>query len=398
MNIGAFHTGSVQGEAHKMFETSKRILAFLLLTSSTIYFSHGKTFDEKPRPTAKVVCETTKGSLTIDVHKEWAPLGAERFVTLVKEGFYTDIALYRCVAKFLTQFGISENESLRHWQRDTILDDPNLKMGIHKNYVSFAGGGPNTRSTQIFIAFEDLDFLGKSPWETPFGEVVEGQATLDALYKEYGDIPPFGKGPDQQKLLNRGNEYIRQNFPKIDFMESCKVVDEEPSMVFVRPKEEGDERDSKRKRKAAKKEIEEENEEDRVEADEEKMDKVEFLKRERYAEEEDAENALEETEEDALDTEVDKDKDDVIPKGPDDLDKLALYEHKSRFRKGAISLKDQLKKSLDSKPDSEAIAKKLHDKKVLSAIYAVILLTVLIGALYYISREKAATLAVGKKS
>ena len=104
------------------------------------------------------------------------------------------------------------------------------------------------------------------------------------------------------------------------------------------------------------------------------------------------------TVEDTLDKEVDKDKDDAIPKGPDDLDKLGSFEQKSRFRKGAISLKDQLKKSLDSKSDSEAIAKKLHDKKVLSAIYAVILLTVLIGALYYISREKAATMAVGKKS
>ena len=385
-----------------MFETSKRILALLLVTSSTIQLSHGKNFDEKSRPSARVVCETTKGSLTIDVHKEWAPLGAERFMTLVKEGFYTDIAFYRCVAKFLTQFGISENESLQHWQRDTLLDDPNLKMGIRKNYVSFAGGGPNTRTTQIFIAFEDLDFLGKSPWETPFAEVVEGQATLDGLYKEYGDIPPFGKGPDQQKLLNRGNEYIRDNFPKIDFLESCKVVHEEPSNVFVRPKDEYEERDSKRNKIAAKKIVEEgeENENDTPETDEEKMDKMEFLKREKYAEEEIEEDTHEEdpVEDKEVDKEVDKDKDDAIPKGPDDLDKLGSFEQKSRFRKGAISLKDQLKKSLDSKSDSEAIAKKLHDKKVLSAIYAVILLTVLIGALYYISREKAATMAVGKKS
>lgn len=373
------------------------MLAFLLLvTSSTISFSHAKEFDEKPRPSARVICETTKGSLTINVHKEWAPLGAERFVTLVKEGFYTDIALYRCVDKFLTQFGITENESLKHWQRDTILDDPNLKLGIHKNYVSFAGGGPNTRSTQIFIAFEELDFLGKSPWETPFAEVVEGQAALDGFYKQYGDIPPFGKGPDQQKLLNRGNSYIRDNFPKIDFIESCRVVEEESSEVFV-PENEFEERDSKRNKIVAKKEVEEEIEEEDREEEEEQdaMEEADEPRRERDTVKKLAEVAMEESEEEGPETEGEKD---VIPKGPDDLDKLALYEQKSRFRKGAISLKDQLKKSLDSKPDSEAIAKKLHDKKVLSAIYAVILLTVLIGALYYISREKAATLAVGKKS
>ena len=370
-------------------------MAFLLLvSSSTIYFSHAKEFDEKPRPSAKVICETTKGSLTIDVHKEWAPLGAERFVTLVKEGFYTDIALFRCVDKFLTQFGISENESLQHWHRDTILDDPNLKLGIHKNYVSFAGGGPNTRSTQIFIAFEELDFLGKSPWETPFAVVVEGQTTLDGFYKGYGDIPPFGKGPDQQKLHNLGNSYIRDNFPKIDFMESCRVVEEEPSKVFV-PEDEFEERDSKRNKIVADKEVEEEIEEDRDEEGEEEEEKEKADEPHRERDEKLAEVAAEESEEEAPETEGEKD---VIPKGPDDLDKLALYEQKSRFRKGAISLKDQLKKSLDSKPDSEAIAKKLNDKKVLSSIYAVILLTVLIGALYYISREKAATLAVGKNS
>ena len=114
--------------------------------------------------------------------------------------------------------------------------------GIQKNFVSFAGGGPNTRSTQLFIAFEYLDFLGyaspplhsphrarpcpfippsplflprcrshawccrKEPWETPFGVAVgpESQATLDALYKGYGEMVPFNKkGIDQQKIQNQ---------------------------------------------------------------------------------------------------------------------------------------------------------------------------------------------------
>ncbi len=104
-----------------------------------------------------------------------------------------------------------------------IRDDPNLHKGIKKNYLSFAGGGSNTRSTQLFIAFEDLDFLGNEPWETPFGMVVEGQRTLDSLYKGYGDIPPIGKGPDQQKIHNRGNQYLRSDFPLVDFILSCYV-------------------------------------------------------------------------------------------------------------------------------------------------------------------------------
>ena len=147
---------------------------------------------------------------------------------LVKDGFYTDIALFRCVKRFLTQFGITDNPAKKHWHHKEILDDPNIGKGIKKHYISYAGGGPNTRSTQIFIAFEDLDFLGKEPWEVPFGMVVEGEDVLNALYKGYGDIPPFGKGPDQRMIHSQGNQYVRENFPFTDFIKFCKMIDEEP--------------------------------------------------------------------------------------------------------------------------------------------------------------------------
>ncbi len=61
---------------------------------------------------------------------------------------------------FLTQFGISDRHDMKHWHNKNIPDDPTLQRGIKRGYLSYAGGGPNTRSTQMFIAFEDLDFLG----------------------------------------------------------------------------------------------------------------------------------------------------------------------------------------------------------------------------------------------
>jgi hypothetical protein len=91
--------------------------------------------------------------------------------------------------------------------------------------VSYAGSGPNSRSTQLFIAFEDLDFLGKAPWEVPFGRVVEGFNVIDSLYKGYGDIPPYGTGPDQQKIHNRGSAYLQESFPNLDYLLRCRVVD-----------------------------------------------------------------------------------------------------------------------------------------------------------------------------
>jgi hypothetical protein len=56
--------------------------------------------------------------------------------------------------------------------------------------------------------------------------VIEGQSTLDSLYKGYGDIPPFGHGPDQQKIHQEGNNYIRTNFPQIDFINSCVLLED----------------------------------------------------------------------------------------------------------------------------------------------------------------------------
>lgn len=135
----------------------------LLIGSIDLTFSNNGVFSDKV--TSKVVCDTTKGSITIDVHRGWAPIGADRFIDLVKDGFYTDIAFFRCVKQFLVQFGISDKENMKHWHNEEIKDDVNQHKGIQKNYVSFAGGGPNTRSTQLFIAFEYLDFLGKEPWE-----------------------------------------------------------------------------------------------------------------------------------------------------------------------------------------------------------------------------------------
>ena len=100
--------------------------------------------------------------------------------------------MFRTVDRFLSQFGISDKPAMKHWHNEVIKDDVDKRLGIKKFYVSFAGSGPNSRSTQIFIAFEDLNWLGPragqggkadGTWETPFGNVIFGFDVLDSLYK-----------------------------------------------------------------------------------------------------------------------------------------------------------------------------------------------------------------------
>ena len=183
-------------------------------------------------PPVGVQCDTTKGPFEVEVYRDWAPRGADRFLEMVTDGFFTDIAMFRTVDKFLSQFGISDNPQFKasnpNFKFREILDDPDMGLGIKKHYMSFAGSGVNSRSSQVFIAFEDLGWLGprKGPhggrdgtWETPFGKVVGGIDTIDHLYRGYAEKP------NQQKLHNLGNKYIRENFPLMDFIKECHVFD-----------------------------------------------------------------------------------------------------------------------------------------------------------------------------
>ena len=49
---------------------------------------------------------TTAGDFTIEVTREWSPLGADRFYNLIQVGFFEDIAIFRAIEGFMAQFGI----------------------------------------------------------------------------------------------------------------------------------------------------------------------------------------------------------------------------------------------------------------------------------------------------
>ena len=173
--------------------------------------------------TFKVKFETTKGDFVVEVTRAWAPLGADRFYNLVKLGYFEDIAFFRVLDGFMAQFGLHGTpEVTRAWKTAPIKDDP-VKESNKRGTLSFATSGPNTRTTQLFINFNDnvpLDKMGFSP----FGKVVEGMEVVDSLYKEYGEGAPKGSGPDQGKIEREGNAYLKARFPKLDYIERATLV------------------------------------------------------------------------------------------------------------------------------------------------------------------------------
>src|SRR5271166_783272 len=97
---------------------------------------------------------TTRGDFVVEVHRDWAPLGADRFYNLVKNGFFTNAAFFRVVVTprpFIVQFGLNANPAVnKAWEHANIKDDPVMGSNTRGTLV-FATAGPNTRTTQLFI-------------------------------------------------------------------------------------------------------------------------------------------------------------------------------------------------------------------------------------------------------
>ena len=179
--------------------------------------------NEKAPDTYKANFDTSKGTFTITVNRAWAPLGADRFYNLVKNGFYDDVRFYRVMPGFMAQVGIHGNPTIaKAWVNARIQDDP-VKQSNRRGFVTFATGGPNTRTTQIFINFRDNLSLDKMGF-APFGEVTSGMNVVDRLYSGYGDGPPDGKGPNQPRVQGEGNTYLNKDFPRLDFIKAATIA------------------------------------------------------------------------------------------------------------------------------------------------------------------------------
>lgn len=171
----------------------------------------------------KVNFDTSKGAFVIEVHRDWAPHGADRFYNLVKNGFYDGARFFRVISGFMVQFGINGNPSISaRWQNANIPDDP-VTQGNQPGYITFATRGPNTRTTQVFINFGNNRGLDSQGF-APFGRVISGMPVVNALYSGYGEGAPQGQGPSQGLIQSQGNPYLIKQFPKLDYIKKATIA------------------------------------------------------------------------------------------------------------------------------------------------------------------------------
>jgi peptidyl-prolyl cis-trans isomerase A (cyclophilin A) len=160
--------------------------------------------------------ETTRGTITLELQRAWAPRGVDRFYNLARAGYFDDSRFYRVVAGFVAQFGIAGDPAIAGlWSRRKLRPD-SVRAPNARGTISYARFKPDDRTTNLFINLRDnpkLDSLGFAP----IGRVVEGMEVADSLYARYGEMtmadPPLG---DAKRLYRESNKYMDAEYPNLD--------------------------------------------------------------------------------------------------------------------------------------------------------------------------------------
>ena len=174
----------------------------------------------KAPDTFKVKFDTTKGPVVIDVHRDWAPKGVDRFYNMVRNGFFSNARFFRVIPNFMAQFGINGDPAVNAaWDKARLLDDPpNMQHNVRGILTYGTTGQPNSRGTQLFINYKDNSYLDATGF-VPIGQVVEGMEAVDMLNAEYGAAPQNQQG----RIGAEGNKFLQASFPKLDYIRSATV-------------------------------------------------------------------------------------------------------------------------------------------------------------------------------
>ncbi|MBI2828516.1 MAG: peptidylprolyl isomerase [Acidobacteria bacterium] len=177
-------------------------------------------FNEQAPATFKANFDTSKGSFVVDVRRDWAPIGADRFYNLIKGGLY-DGNRFFYVTDRVALFGINGEPTVaKAWLYAKIPNDKTRVQSNVKGTVALSQS--NGRKTQTQISIEDN--VSMDPQVTPFGTVSSGMNVIQRLYTGYGEMFPTGKAPTMTHMLQGGNAYLEKNYPMMDYIKAATIV------------------------------------------------------------------------------------------------------------------------------------------------------------------------------
>lgn len=193
------------------------VAALLLVFGAGLVNAQETARSTKAPDKFRVKFETSCGDFAVEVQRDWAPLGADRFHELVQAGFYDECRFFRVVPGFVVQWGMNGDPAVYAKWKDREIKDDKVTQSNREGMITFASRGPNTRTCQLFINLADnerLDDLGFAP----FGKVLEGLDVVKKITSEYG------QRPQQPLIQEEGNAYLKKEFPKMDYIKKATVV------------------------------------------------------------------------------------------------------------------------------------------------------------------------------
>lgn len=209
----AMMTGAVALLAAQLTPTQRKVL----LTPDAPEFA-------QPAPArAIVVLDTNKGLVEIEVTRAWSPIGADRFVNLVRHGYYDENRFFRVAPGRWVQFGINGDPAIaKAWRPRTLKDDPFTQSNV-QGTVAFAFAVPNGRTTQIFFNMRDNSPTHDKEPFTPFGKVLTGFNLLEAVNAEHGEGPGGIRAGKQDPFFDGGNAWLLKQFPRLDYIRRAYI-------------------------------------------------------------------------------------------------------------------------------------------------------------------------------
>jgi cyclophilin family peptidyl-prolyl cis-trans isomerase len=184
------------------------------------------SFWKEPAPAvSQVQFNTSAGSFVIELHREWAPTGVDRFYNLIRAGYYDDSRINRVRAGFIAQFGIpGDPEIAQIWRSVEIPDDP-VESSNGRGTVAFAMTGPDTRTTQVYINYADNSRLDEQGF-APLGTVVSGMDVVDNWYSGYDETAGGGmRGGLQGPIFEGGNAFLDASYPRLDRIVTAVILE-----------------------------------------------------------------------------------------------------------------------------------------------------------------------------
>jgi peptidyl-prolyl cis-trans isomerase A (cyclophilin A) len=175
--------------------------------------------------TARAEFITTKGNFTVEIYRQWSPLGADRFYQLIKSGYYNNTIIFRVVKDYLVQFGVNEDKNKNiFWQNKNLKDEPVVGSNM-AGTLSYSRGNPNTRKTSVFINLRDnitydtITIAGVKGF-VPFAKIISGLDVAKSFFSDYGNDTM--KSADT--IYFKGNAWMNKKFPGLDMIKEVKII------------------------------------------------------------------------------------------------------------------------------------------------------------------------------